>query len=176
MDYRKPTATRTILIVAAVLLALVRLIVEPNISLAGVTPDILFILVCIIGFARGSTTGVIAGFIIGLIADLLGLTPIGLSSLLFCVTGYLTGTFDRNLFEEEVRTPILMLAVTALVYHIAKAIFMTIFGMVESFGTTLLQIALPGTLYTIVVGALVILLISRFMGASHGRLKGSQLR
>ncbi len=61
-------------------------------SIQTVRPDFLLIYVLYISIRRGSFVGVITGFILGMLADFAGVgSYFGLSSIVYVITGYLTG-------------------------------------------------------------------------------------
>ena len=55
----------------------------------GVCLQIMVLLAVSAGLARGSDTGAIAGFIIGLLYDMVLTTPMGLCAAVFAMVGYL---------------------------------------------------------------------------------------
>ncbi|CAB4607137.1 unannotated protein [freshwater metagenome] len=57
----------------------------------GVCIQIMVLLAASSGLARGSETGAIAGFIVGLLYDLVLTTPLGLCAIVFAGVGYLAG-------------------------------------------------------------------------------------
>ena len=64
-----------------------------HISFFTVLPDLILLTVIYIAISNGSLTGLICGFIAGLLADFLSAAPIGLHSFIFTLTGYLVGKF-----------------------------------------------------------------------------------
>ena len=57
----------------------------------GVAADVLLLVAISAGMVGGSDDGAIVGFFAGLTLDLLVQTPLGLSALVYCVTGYVVG-------------------------------------------------------------------------------------
>jgi len=102
------TALTAALIFTAVLL---QLTVLPLLRLPGSTPDLVAVTVIALGFAAGPVRGAAAGFVAGLVLDLVppadGL--IGLSAVVLVVLGYLAGLLGR-----PDRSPFVSVALTAL--------------------------------------------------------------
>ena len=72
-------------------------ILSEFLSINGIRPDFILIYLIYVSVQFGSTSGVIIGFILGIISDLLGVgTSFGLSPLTYTFTGYLTGIFCIN--------------------------------------------------------------------------------
>ena len=57
----------------------------------GVAADVLLLVAISAGMVGGSDDGAVVGFFAGLTLDLLVQTPLGLSALAYCVTGYVVG-------------------------------------------------------------------------------------
>ena len=64
-------------------LAIVQTSILPRFPIAGVEPQLLFLLALAWGLVRGLEEGLVWAFIAGIWADLFSLTPLGLSSLAF---------------------------------------------------------------------------------------------
>jgi rod shape-determining protein MreD len=67
--------------------------------LFGIMPELMLLLAVAAGLEAGPVYGALAGFITGMIADLFIPTPLGLSALVYSVTGYLTGVTKAGLLE-----------------------------------------------------------------------------
>ena len=65
------------------LLAIVQTAVLPHFPIAGVEPQLLFLVALAWGLVRGLEEGLVWAFIGGLWSDLFSMTPVGLSSLAF---------------------------------------------------------------------------------------------
>src|SRR4051812_14716164 len=68
-----------------------------SIHVSGVRPDGLLLLVVLSALVGGQQTGTIMGFTAGLLADLTLQTPLGLTALVFSLTGYCVGTIRTAL-------------------------------------------------------------------------------
>ncbi len=86
-------------------------------SIHGVRPDFFLIFVLYIGIREGCLWGVISGFLIGLLSDLLGLSShFGLSSLTYVIIGYVGGFLQKQHLRLE-----------PLIFHIAW-VFIVLLG------------------------------------------------
>lgn len=74
-------------------ISLLQTAVFSHISFFKVLPDLILLTVVYIAIFNGSLTGLICGFIAGLLLDFLSLAPLGLHSFIFTLTGYLVGKF-----------------------------------------------------------------------------------
>ncbi len=79
---------------AIVLALLVQETVVPQTKVLGVFPDVVLAVVSAGGMLGGSMNGAIIGFWAGFATDLFLTTPFGLSSLVFTLVGYGTGSLE----------------------------------------------------------------------------------
>lgn len=66
----------------------------------GVSLQVMLLLASSCGLAKGSQTGAMAGFIIGLLYDMVLTTPMGLCAAVFAVVGYLAGFVHTFVHES----------------------------------------------------------------------------
>jgi rod shape-determining protein MreD len=77
-------------------------------SILGASPDVLPVVIAILGLLGGALTGAVVGFAAGLLVDSLLLQTLGVSSLILLSVGYLAGRY-REQFEIDSRmTPALL--------------------------------------------------------------------
>ena len=84
---------RAVVRVAVILLtaAVLERGVFSQLRIHGVAADVLLLVAISAGMIGGSDDGAVVGFFAGLTLDLLVQTPLGLSALAYCVTGYVVG-------------------------------------------------------------------------------------
>jgi rod shape-determining protein MreD len=86
------TVQRFLLGAASVLTALLlQLTVVGRLPLPGAAPDLLLVLVVAFALAEGPTSGMVTGFVAGMLADALSVHEIGRLALAYAVAGYFTG-------------------------------------------------------------------------------------
>ncbi len=153
-----------------------QVMIAPHISLFGVTPNLLLLVVITLAFVEGSPAGATAGFIAGLLMDLLSSGPIGAWALVMSVTGYLSGSLRQNLFAEGWLAPVTVGVVAALVADFAYLVVVTVIGVgPTAFWQALGRLVLPRALYNAVLVMLVYPWLARFLRTdrsikSFGRL------
>jgi rod shape-determining protein MreD len=69
-------------------------------QLHRIHPDVLLLAAVAAGIAGGSERGAIAGFFIGLVADLFVQTPLGLCALTFCLVGFAVGAVQSSMIRS----------------------------------------------------------------------------
>ncbi len=81
----------------------------------GVSLQVMVLLAAASGLARGSEVGAIAGFVVGMLHDLVLTTPLGLGAAVFAVVGYLAGYANSFVHQPTWWTRMLMGAVASAV-------------------------------------------------------------
>lgn len=105
--------------VYAFVLVVLQLVLGGQVKVFGASPDFLLVLAATVALAYGSRTGCVAGFACGLLFDLAGSGPVGLSALLGCVAGYALGrgADQRSPLGDGWRPPLASFAVVAALYN-----------------------------------------------------------
>jgi rod shape-determining protein MreD len=92
---------------------IVQLSLFSQVTLFGVSPDLLPALVVVLGLLGGSLTGAVCGFSAGLLLDCLLIVPLGGGSLVLLATGYLAGLFrERFEIHSPLVAPLLCMGLT----------------------------------------------------------------
>ncbi len=161
MNKSLPTAA------ALVIALLLQVAVAPHLSIGGVVPNVLLLVVITLALIEGRNAGAVAGFAAGLLFDLLGGSAIGAAALVFTITGYLAGSLQEHMFAEGWLMPLTVVFVAGLSTEIAYAIVLSLVGAGSPFWTSFVWVILPAAVYN---GALALLLypwVARFLRRDH---------
>jgi rod shape-determining protein MreD len=91
------TFQRFLLGAASILTALLlQLTVVSRLPLPGVAPDLLLVLVVAFALAEGPMSGMVTGFVAGILADALSVHEMGRLALAYAVAGYITGLLQDD--------------------------------------------------------------------------------
>lgn len=151
--------TNVILLVVAVVLQL-RLL--PLFSIKGIIPDLILILVVMITFQRGRMWGIIGGFLAGFVFDLWGTGILGLSSLTYPLSAFVAGLW-REQPDRRLSTIIGPLFLTLLVHDLIYYLILRV-GTFVGFWKTLIAVAIPTSIYTLVFLSIVYLAVPSVLG------------
>ena len=157
MNKLLPTAAA--LIVAAVL----QVGIAPHVAIGGVVPNLLLLVVITLAMIEGPRSGATAGFVAGLLFDLLGTGPIGPMAMVLAMTGHLAGSLSANMFAEGWLMPLTVVFVASVGAEFVYAILLAVLGEGGSLGATLWTISLPGALYDAVLALLIYPVLARFL-------------
>jgi len=147
-----------------------------KLTFASISPNLMIIVVSSFGFMRGKKTGMIVGFISGLLVDLLWGNMLGFHMLIFTVIGYLNGTFERLFYDEDIKLPIILIAASELIYGLIIYGCMYMLQGDFLFGNYLFHIILPELVYTILVTLIVYQIILRINRKLESEEQGSASR
>ena len=98
---------REIVVLAILLLNLtVQSALFPFIEIVNVKPDSLLVLVVSFALLAGNPTGILVGFLGGLLQDILFGSNIGLHALQYMIVGYLVGILHGKLYVDKFLYPV----------------------------------------------------------------------
>lgn len=124
-------------------------------TIASIRPNLVVILTASFALMCGSRSGMLTGFTTGLMLDLFsGGTP-GFYALVYAWIGYLMGYAYRIFYDDDIKTPLLLIAGSDLIY-----------GLYQYAGTFLLRgrihfffylgrIIIPEMIFTVITGVFV---------------------
>ncbi len=140
-------------ILVSVILIILQTTVARYLSLEGITPDLLTIWVAYIAVQEGQLAGTIAGFVIGLMFDLVVGNFIGLSAMSKTIAGFTGGFFcteNRNPLTLSSYRFLIVVLVVSLVHN---ALYFVIFTQGSDIGLirAVLELGMATTFYTTIV-------------------------
>ncbi|MBS6195289.1 MAG: rod shape-determining protein MreD [Clostridiales bacterium] len=120
-------------------------------SIASITPNVLLILTVSFGFMRGKREGLFVGFFSGLLIDIFFGDMIGFYALLYMYIGFLNGFLYKVFYDEDVKVPMLLVAVSDIAYGvIVYGLRFMLRGRLDFF-SYLHHIILPEMVYTVLM-------------------------
>ncbi|MSP11518.1 MAG: rod shape-determining protein MreD [Chloroflexi bacterium] len=154
-------------------LVLLQTAVATRITLWGVHPDILLMVVVSWSLLRGVGEGVTWAFVSGVLLDLLSSGSFGIITIALVSAAYLTGVGEGNLFREAFLLPFIACLIASVVYYFVIFSLSLVFGHANLARSGTFNVIAIGTLFNVVLMPLVYLplrAISRRMRPSAPRL------
>ncbi len=142
---------KIITIVMIIFCFLLECMVFTRIAFASIKPNLLLIITCSLGLMRGRKEGMAVGLTAGFFVDLFWGGTLGYNMLIYAVIGYLNGTFRRLFFDEDVKLPIALIAVSDLIFGLINYVCLYMLQGDFAFGTYLIHIIMPELVYTVLV-------------------------
>lgn len=100
-----------------------------QVTVLGVIPQVVLVVVVSLAYSDGERVGVVSGFFAGLLLDLLlPQSIIGLTSLVYTLIGYGVGSSRQYAPQESVWTPVLVVALSSAVAEVGYALLAIILG------------------------------------------------
>ncbi len=119
-----------------------------KLAIGNICPNLLIIVTASFGFMRGTKSGMYVGLTCGLFIDLFWGGLLGFHMLLFVLVGYFNGSFQRLFFDDDIKLPIGLIAVSELSYGVAVYFFNYMLQGDFSFATHLFQVIVPELVYS----------------------------
>ncbi len=146
---------KLVIVLMAWLLFLLQSTVFGRMEFLAAKPNLMLILTVAIGFMQGKSEGLLTGFLCGLMIDLFYGGLLGFNALLYLLAGYFSGRFSQIYFDEDVKIPLILTALTdiALNFVVYVAAFL-LRGRVSFFGYfrgVILPEAVSTMLFTIIL-------------------------
>lgn len=151
--------------VYAFVMVVLQLVLGGQIKVFGASPNFLLVLAATLALVYGSRTGCIAGFACGLLFDLAGSGPVGLSSLLCCVAGYVLGrgADQRSLLGDGWRAPLVNFAVVAALYNVLYLALLLALGGVGVPELAMLGRLVAAVAFDVALGAVAFAVVARIV-------------
>jgi rod shape-determining protein MreD len=109
-------------------LAIIQTSVLPRFSIAGLEPQLVFVVALAWGLLRGLEEGLVWAFIAGIWTDLFSVAPVGLSSLAFMAAVAGAVLLQQVLPPRRLLVAVLMAALGTIIYLILYALALRVFG------------------------------------------------
>lgn len=122
-----------------------------SLSMGGIVPNMLIVLTASFGFMRGETTGLIIGFICGLLTDIFFADFIGFYSLVYMYIGYANGKFCRLFYPGDIKMPMLLILCSDFVYGLTCYIFLFLLRGRFNISYYIMHVIFPEIVYTLIV-------------------------
>jgi len=123
-------------------------------NILGIVPNLLIILTSAIGFLEGRKAGMAVGFVSGLLLDTFFGTVYGVNAMFFTWIGFANGSFQKILYPKDIKTPLVLIAGSDLVYSIIFYFFH--FFLIGDFKILYytIHVIIPEVIYTTIIALL----------------------
>lgn len=98
-----------------------------NISIYGIKPDYVLIMIILLSNYSGKIKGQLLGFSSGLVEDFLSLSPLGFNALINTIIGYFAGATSGKIFLDPIVVPVIFVFIGTLLKSLLSFIVLSIF-------------------------------------------------
>ena len=134
-----------------ILTAIAQCLLFQHFAIASIKPNLLLIIVVSFGLMRGRLSGLLTGLFCGCVVDLLFPGQLGLHALIYMWLGYLSGYCYRIFYDEDIKTPLLLVFVGGLIYGIYEYVLTFLLRGRIHFFFYLNRIIIPQVIYTMMI-------------------------
>lgn len=145
---------KIVLAVTIIVCFLLQCTIFKSLSIASISPNLMIVLAASFGFMRGKKEGLFVGFFCGVLMDIMFGNVLGFYALIYMYIGYVNGFFKRIFFPDEVKLPILLIALSDFFCNIVIYFVLFWFRGRFDFGYYLIHTILPELVYTMIVAIL----------------------
>jgi rod shape-determining protein MreD len=149
--------------VLALFLSVIHIVFLRFIAVSSVTPDLLFILTVWIALVEGQFAGIIAGFLCGLLFDVVSTDVQGSNALAKTLAGFVAGFFYKEGFAMATIGSARFLMICALAAFVHNIVYYFLYTrpMETSFLMFFLKYGVATTLYTTVAAVFPMMIVNR---------------
>lgn len=130
-----------------------------HLQLANVVPNLLLVVVVSYAYLRGRTSGLLIGFLCGLILDMHGGTVVGLYAFILMSIGFVVGFCQKFYFTDSLLLPAILIVSSDFVYSIYYYVTEFLMRGRLHLGFYFLHVILPEMIYTVLIGIVLYRLI-----------------
>lgn len=149
-------------------LALLQSTVMPRITLWGVHPDLMLMVVTSWSLLRGGQEGMLWALLGGIALDMFSGARFGVCTLPLLVVSFLSSLSARNVFRFDLLVPILITPLASLLYNGLLLVLLNMLGWPAAWGESVVRIVLPSMLVNS-LGMPFVYLIMRTIDRRTGR-------
>ncbi|MCL6610527.1 MAG: rod shape-determining protein MreD [Peptococcaceae bacterium] len=153
-----------ILVLMIIIALLIQVTLLNFISIWGVKPDLVLIIVTFDAFLRGSREGALIGFLGGLFEDLAVGSYIGMNALSMMAAGYLAGLTESRLYKESSLIVAFLVWVSSFTAQLINYILLSMMEVYIAPGVAFFNVIMPTAAYT---ALLALLFYRRFLRSNN---------
>jgi len=141
---------------------LIQLTLINSISIMGLKPDLMMVVVVVFSLLKGEKEGTISGFVSGLLQDIFSTGLLGINALAKTVIGFTCGILKEKIFYEHILFLIPVITfIASFMQSILIFLLLRAFGIEYNLAWSLKQVALPEALYSSLLSPFIFLAINK---------------
>lgn len=148
-------------LVFSVVIVVIQVVFAPILTVFSAVPSFIVSFVLVLSIMRRPDTTYVYAFVLGLIADLLTHTPVGLTPLLLLIAVFCLSRVFEVLDDTSSAMPLIALAATLLVFELLFAVVLLVLGYQGSILDIFAQRVIPATILNSLIAALLFVIMRR---------------
>lgn len=127
----------------------------PHLTIMGVKPDLVLLMVISWSLLRGAQEGVIWALVGGMGLDLLSGAPFGTSTVPLVIISLLAGLGELSVFRTRIALPLIATLIATLAYDLFFLLLLYAEGRSIAWTDSLTKVVLPSTLFNVLLSPFV---------------------
>lgn len=148
-------------LICSAIVVVIQIVFAPILTIFAVVPSFIVPFVLVLSVLRRPDSTYGYAFVLGLIADLLLQTPVGLTSLLLLAITFVLSRAFEVLDDTNITMPLIAFAAALFAFELVFMIVLMIMGYQGGFIELFLQRALPATVINVIIAALLFVIMRR---------------
>jgi rod shape-determining protein MreD len=145
-----------------VITLVIQLTLMNSVTILGLKPDLMMVVVVVFSLMKGEKEGTISGFASGLLQDIFSTSLLGINALAKTVIGFICGILKEKIFHEHILFMIPVITfIASFIQSIIISLLLRAFGIEYNLAWSLKQIALPEALYSSLLSPFIFLAINK---------------
>ncbi len=149
-------------IICIILALLLQTTIFRKLALSDVVPNLLLVVTVTYAYLRGRTSGLLIGFLCGLLMDCAYGSVVGLYAFILMTIGFVIGFCPKIYFRNSLVLPLILIAASDFVYGLYSYITEFLMRGKLHFTFYFIHRILPEVVYTAIVGIVVYRLVVAF--------------
>lgn len=143
----------TILLLSAIVI--IQTTVMPHLTILGVKPDLMLLVVISWSLLRGAKEGLIWALIGGIGLDLVSGAPFGTLTGALVALSLVAGLGQLSVFRTHIALPLIAALVATLIYDLFFLLLLQVRGCSISWTDSLIKVVLPSMLFNVLLSPLI---------------------
>jgi len=127
----------------------------PHLTILGVKPDLLLLVVISWSLLRGAKEGMIWALVGGIGLDLFSGAPFGTSTVAHVALSLLAGVGELSVFRTHIALPLIATLIATLAYNLFFLLLLYARGCSIAWTDSLIKVVLPSTLFNVLLAPFV---------------------
>ena len=156
-------ADRVFLIIMGVVAAVLQLLLAPALTFGDATPGFIIVATICVMMLFPDERHYVFAFVMGLVADLLGQSPVGATSFCLLLCAFVLPLAIETIGTDNIIMALAIILAGMFIIEIAFCVFLAVSGIL-GFVDGLVHVAFPCAPYNTVIAFIVFFVMSRFTG------------
>ena len=154
-------------LIGAVAALVLDIVISPSLMVFSATPNFIIAYAVVLSMVHRSNATFIIAFALGMLADLLGYGPVGCLAFLLVLVSFASSRVSAAFDDGALMTPMVLMAIFIAAVELLHAVVMLALTSGVSAIDAIVYLAIPCTMFDIVLGLILYPILSRIFVAKR---------